>query len=207
MCRIMFNNLGAMTWDMGLFDRLRGEDHGDVLETHASTTDFGNTGNSYPSDPSRDVSRDTSNEGAGPSPNTNLGSSSSDGRDDSLGISELMGKRVKLEEAVDYVGVMITNLRDKRTGLEKEIEDESVEIKNIREKLIKVQEYIDGERRGLESLKERRVAVDASANEATERMNVLRTMISELDGVVNSEAGKTRNFKESQINPRESRND
>lgn len=36
-----------------------------------------------------------------------------------IGIGELMGKRAQLEEAIDYVGLMIKNLKDKRTLLEK----------------------------------------------------------------------------------------
>ena len=36
-----------------------------------------------------------------------------------IGISSLMDKRAKLEEAIDYVGMMISNLKEKRTGLEK----------------------------------------------------------------------------------------
>src|SRR5207245_8088255 len=55
-----------------------------------------------------------------------------------IGIRALMDKRTKLEEAIDYVGLMIKNLKDKRTGLEKSIEDESVDIKNLKEKLVKV---------------------------------------------------------------------
>ncbi|HET9009475.1 MAG TPA: transcriptional regulator, partial [Nitrosarchaeum sp.] len=35
-----------------------------------------------------------------------------------IGIVELMDKRAKLEEAIDYVGLMIKNLKDKRTVLE-----------------------------------------------------------------------------------------
>ncbi len=50
-----------------------------------------------------------------------------------IGIGELIGKRAKLEEAIDYVGLMIKNLKDKRTSLEKDIEEESVDIKNLRE--------------------------------------------------------------------------
>ena len=34
-----------------------------------------------------------------------------------LGIQELMNKRAKLEEAIDYVGLLIKNLKDKRTSL------------------------------------------------------------------------------------------
>ena len=41
-----------------------------------------------------------------------------------IGIRGLKDKRVKLEEAIDYVGLMIKNLKDKRTSLEKEIEEE-----------------------------------------------------------------------------------
>ena len=33
-----------------------------------------------------------------------------------IGISSLMDKRAKLEEAIDYVGMMISNLKEKRTG-------------------------------------------------------------------------------------------
>ena len=57
---------------------------------------------------------------------------------ENIGISSLMNKRAKLEEAVDYVGGLISQLKEKRTSLEKEIEDESVDIKNLKEKLIKV---------------------------------------------------------------------
>ena len=51
-----------------------------------------------------------------------------------IGIGELIGKRAKLEEAIDYVGLMIKNLKEKRTMLEKDIEEESVDIKNLKEK-------------------------------------------------------------------------
>jgi len=47
-----------------------------------------------------------------------------------LGIEQLMDKRFKLGEAIDYVATMIKELRDKRTGLVKSIEDESVDIRN-----------------------------------------------------------------------------
>ena len=60
-----------------------------------------------------------------------------------IGIGELIGKRAKLEEAIDYVGLMIKNLKDKRTSLEKYIEEESVDIKNLKEKLQKIHEYIE----------------------------------------------------------------
>ena len=59
-----------------------------------------------------------------------------------IGIGSLMDKRAKLEDAIDYVGLMIKNLKDKRTRLEKDIEDESVDIKNLKEKLGKINEFI-----------------------------------------------------------------
>jgi len=60
-----------------------------------------------------------------------------DSSSNDIGISSLMDKRAKLEEAIDYVGMMISNLKEKRTGLEKEIEEESVDIKNLKEKFQK----------------------------------------------------------------------
>ncbi|MEJ2281775.1 MAG: hypothetical protein P8X97_07740 [Candidatus Bathyarchaeota archaeon] len=58
-----------------------------------------------------------------------------------IGIGDLMNKRAQLDEAIDYVGLMIKNLKDKRTGLEKDIEEESVDIKNLKEKLEKVSKF------------------------------------------------------------------
>ena len=72
--------------------------------------------------------------------------------DSDIGISSLMNKRAKLEEAIDYVGGLISNLKEKRTNLEKEIEEESVDIKNLKEKLMKVSDYIDEETRGIQHL-------------------------------------------------------
>jgi predicted transcriptional regulator len=80
-----------------------------------------------------------------------------------IGIGELMGKRAKLEEAIDYVGLMIKNLKDKRTMLEKDIEEESVDIKNLKEKLQKVSEYIDEENRGIQELSDKRMKVENEA--------------------------------------------
>jgi len=68
-----------------------------------------------------------------------------------IGIGDLMDKRARLEDAIDYVGLMIKNLKDKRTSLEKDIEDESVDIKNLKEKLEKVSAYIDEENLGIYS--------------------------------------------------------
>ena len=88
--------------------------------------------------------------------------SSSEGQ---IGIRALKDKRVKLEEAIDYVGLMIKNLKDKRTNLEKEIEDESVDIKNLKEKLMKVSEYIEEENQGIHNLSRKRSAVEHEADE------------------------------------------
>jgi len=52
-----------------------------------------------------------------------------------LGIEQLMDKRFKFGEAIDYVATMIKELRDKRTGLVKSIEDESVDIRNLKKSL------------------------------------------------------------------------
>ena len=80
--------------------------------------------------------------------------------DSDIGISSLMNKRAKLEEAIDYVGGLIANLKEKRTNLEKEIEEESVDIKNLKEKLMKVSDYIDEETQGIQQLTDKRNAVE-----------------------------------------------
>jgi len=69
-----------------------------------------------------------------------------------LGIEQLMDKRFKLGEAIDYVATMIKELRDKRTGLVKSIEDESVDIRNLKEKLTKINQFIQDENEGLQEL-------------------------------------------------------
>ena len=72
------------------------------------------------------------------SPTTEETQSYSSSQTSQIGIEALMDKRVKLEEAIDYVGLMIKNLKDKRTKLVKNIEDESVDIRNLKEKLTKI---------------------------------------------------------------------
>ena len=177
-------DLSLITWaprgpPMGLLDRLRGEG-GEAVEAAAP-------------DPAEEATAGQPAPEMPPAPETPREEAAGAG----LGISELMGRRAGLEEAVDHVGVMIKGLKDKRTVLEKEIEEESVEVKNLREKLVKIQEYIEEERRGLDALKKRRAAVEAAAVEAAERMAALRAMISELDGIVNAESARTRAFRES----------
>jgi chromosome segregation ATPase len=114
-----------------------------------------------------------------------------------IGIRALKDKRVKLEEAIDYVGLMIKNLKDKRTNLEKEIEDESVDIKNLKEKLMKVSEYIEEENQGIQNLTRKRSAVENEADNVGSLINNLRGKLSGIDSVINVEGEKIKNFKES----------
>ncbi len=120
-------------------------------------------------------------------------SSSSEGQ---IGIRALKDKRVKLEEAIDYVGLMIKNLKDKRTNLEKEIEDESVDIKNLKEKLMKVSDYIEEENQGIGNLTRKRGAVEHEADEVGTLINNLRGKLSGIDSVVNTEGDRIKNFKD-----------
>lgn len=123
------------------------------------------------------------------------------GQSTEIGIGELMGKRAKLEEAIDYVGLMIKNLKDKRTGLEKEIEEESVDIKNLKEKLQKVSEYIDEESRGIKDLASKRQQVEDEADEVGSLINQLRDRLAGIDKIVNDEGGRIKKVKESRETP------
>ena len=114
-----------------------------------------------------------------------------------IGIGELMGKRAKLEEAIDYVGLMIKNLKDKRTGLEKEIEEESVDIKNLKEKLKKVSEYIDEENVGIKDLTEKRRHVEGEADEVGSMIDGLRDKLIGIDKIVDDEGNRIKKIKES----------
>jgi len=115
---------------------------------------------------------------------------------DDIGIRALMDKRTKLEEAIDYVGLMIKNLKDKRTKLEKSIEDESVDIKNLKEKLIKVGQYIDEERHGIKTLQQKRGEVEREADDVATIIGNLREKLLSIDHVVNEEGTKIEKFKE-----------
>jgi chromosome segregation ATPase len=114
-----------------------------------------------------------------------------------IGISSLMDKRAKLEEAIDYVGMMISNLKEKRTGLEKEIEEESVDIKNLKEKLMKVNDYIDEETQGIQNLTNKRSAVEREADEVGGLITTLRDKLAGIDQVVDNEGNRIKSFKES----------
>ena len=116
---------------------------------------------------------------------------------DDIGIRSLMDKRTKLEEAIDYVGLLIKNLKDKRTKLEKSIEDESVDIKNLKEKLIKVGQYIDEEKLGIKVLQQKRTDVEKEADDVGVIINNLREKLMSIDTIVNEEGSKIEKFKES----------
>ena len=113
-----------------------------------------------------------------------------------IGITALMDKRAKLEDAIDYVGLLIKNLKDKRTKLEKEIEDESVDIKNLKEKLMKVGEYIEEENRGIRELTQKRTNVEKDADEVATIISELKDKLSNIDNVVDEEGNKIKSFRE-----------
>ena len=114
---------------------------------------------------------------------------------DDIGIGALMDKRNKLEETIDYVGLMIKNLKDKRTNLEKSIEDESVDIKNLKEKLVKVGQYIEEEKLGIKTLQQKRSNVEREADDVAAIINNLREKLLSIDRVVNEEGSKIEKFK------------
>jgi chromosome segregation ATPase len=113
-----------------------------------------------------------------------------------IGIGALMDKRNKLEETIDYVGLMIKNLKDKRTNLEKSIEDESVDIKNLKEKLVKVGQYIEEEKLGIKTLQQKRSNVEREADDVAAIINNLREKLLSIDRVVNEEGNKIEKFKD-----------
>ena len=122
---------------------------------------------------------------------TSMSTSSED-----IGIKALMDKRTKLEEAIDYVGLMIKDLKDKRTNLEKSIEDESVDIKNLKEKLVKVGQYIEEEKTGIKTLQQKRGEVEKEADDVAMMITNLREKLISIDQVVNEEGNKIAKFKE-----------
>ncbi|WP_316507294.1 transcriptional regulator [Nitrosopumilus sp.] len=118
-----------------------------------------------------------------------------------IGIGELMGKRAKLEEAIDYVGLMIKNLKDKRTLLEKDIEEESVDIKNLKEKLQKIGEYIKEKNKGIKELVNKRIHVESEADEVGLIINNLRGKLSGIDSIIDGEGDRVKKVKESRESP------
>ena len=114
-----------------------------------------------------------------------------------IGIEQLMGKRFKLEEAIDYVGGMIKDLKEKRTNLVKNIEDESVDIKNLKEKLTKISQFIQEENQGLQDLTAKRSEVEKDADDVGNIVYSLRDKISGIEKVVADEASRIKSFKAS----------
>jgi len=114
-----------------------------------------------------------------------------------IGIGNLKDKRVKLEEAVDYVGLLIANLKEKRTRLEKEVEEESVDIKNLRAKLAKVGEYIQEEGQSLQNLSSKRSVVEQQADEVCGIIDNLRGHLAKINQVVEEEGNVIKDFKNS----------
>ena len=175
---------------VGLLDRFKNEDDvgGEMVQERPIESESTDevTDNSVESQPEPKIDNQPNNT------STMSESSSSD-----IGIDALMNKRVKLEEAIDYVGLMIKNLKDKRTRLEKEIEDESVDIKNLKEKLVKVKEYIDEENKGIQDLTQKRSQVESEADEVSGIIGDLKNKLSGIDSIINAEGDKIKNFKES----------
>ena len=99
----------------GFLDKFKEEEGGEMVKERPSE---------YEEQPPQEIAE------AEPEPQVEMPQSDSD-----IGISSLMNKRAKLEEAIDYVGGLISNLKEKRTNLEKEIEEESVDIKNLERKV------------------------------------------------------------------------
>ena len=93
-----------------------------------------------------------------------------------IGIGELMGKRAKLEEAIDYVGLM---------------------IKNLKEKLQKVSEYIEEENKGIVELANKRQRVENEADEVGTIINTLRERLSGVDRIIDDEGSRVKKIKES----------
>lgn len=104
-----------------------------------------------------------------------------------IGINLLIDKRIKLDEAIDSLGLIILRLREKRTVLEKQIEDTSVDLKNLRGKIGSVTQYIDEERKGLDSLSMRRSIVEQEADNLGRLVGSLRENIAQMDNVMNTE--------------------
>lgn len=112
-----------------------------------------------------------------------------------IGIVGLIDKRARLEEAIDYVGLMIKSLKDKRTNLEKEIEEESVDIRNLKEKLEKVNDYIEEENRGVHDLTRKRTSVEQEADEVAVMINGLKDRLSGIDHIIDTEKENIRKLK------------
>ncbi len=104
-----------------------------------------------------------------------------------IGIGWLIDKRSKLEEALDCVGIMITDLKSKRTSLEKDIEDEYVDIRKLKEKLLKVNIYIDEEDKGIAQLTQKRVLVEKESDDIGNLIINLKNKLTGVDTIIENE--------------------
>ena len=124
---------------MGLFDVFKDKDEdsadGGITEEYRSEdTSSGYTSEPEPSEEANNY--ETTSAAEQPVEETTSHSQTETAGQSQIGIEQLMGKRFKLEEAIDYVGGMIKDLKEKRTNLVKNIEDESVDIKRSEERRV-----------------------------------------------------------------------
>ena len=112
-----------------------------------------------------------------------------------IGITGLIDKRSKLEEALNYVGVLVGNLKTKRTSLEKEIEEEYVDIKKLNEKLLKAKNYIDEEHQGIAQLIQKRALVEKEADAIGDLVVNLKDNIARISSVMSDEENRVLDIK------------
>ena len=62
---------------------------------------------------------------------------------------------------------------------------------------MKVSEYIEEENQGIQSLTKKRGAVENEADEVGNLINNLRSKLSGLDGIIDAEGDRVKNFKQS----------
>ena len=189
---------------MGLFDVFKDKDEdsddGGITEEYRSE----DTSSGYTSEPEPAEEANTPPESSYETPSTEQPveettsySQTETAAQSQIGIEQLMGKRFKLEEAIDYVGGMIKDLKEKRTNLVKNIEDESVDIKNLKEKLTKISQFIQEENQGLQDLSRKRSEVEKDADDVGNIVYSLRDKISGIEKVVADEASRIKSFKAS----------
>ena len=187
---ITFILLNNFIESMGLFDVLKDKDEDENSGGTAEETP------SFESEPEPAESRDET-PATEPAEETTSYSQTGTAVQSQLGIEQLMDKRFKLGEAIDYVATMIKELRDKRTGLVKSIEDESVDIRNLKEKLTKINQFIQDENEGLQELTRKRSEVEKDADDVGNIVYSLRDKISNIEKIVADEASRINSFKSS----------
>ena len=190
---ITFILLSHFIESMGLFDIFKDKDEDENSGGMAEETP------SFESEPQPEETVESRDETPATEPVEETTSYSQTGTavQSQLGIEQLMDKRFKLGEAIDYVATMIKELRDKRTGLVKSIEDESVDIRNLKEKLTKISQFIQDENEGLQELTRKRSEVEKDADDVGNIVYSLKDKISEIDKIVADEASRIKSFKDS----------